>query len=56
MDKADLRLEVLNQARRLLTEENRRPTEESEDILKLLNILIEAIERSVPSQDAEKDA
>lgn len=42
MDKSDLRVEILDQARKLLTEESHLSQAESEDILKLLNVLIEA--------------
>ncbi len=42
MDRSDLRVEILDQARKLLTEESHLSPAESEDILKLLNVLIEA--------------
>lgn len=42
MEKSDLRVEILDQARKLLTEESHLSAAESEDILKLLNVLIEA--------------
>ena len=55
MAKVDLRLEILDQARRLLTEESSLSAAESEDILKLLKVLIEATEGSPdPKESAEQ--
>ncbi|MBI1794590.1 MAG: GGDEF domain-containing protein [Chloroflexi bacterium] len=55
MDKIDSRLEILDQARRMLLEEKNSSSTESENILKLLNVLIEAAERSTgTNQTAEQ--
>ncbi|MBI2757407.1 MAG: GGDEF domain-containing protein [Chloroflexi bacterium] len=55
MDKIDSRLEILDQARRMLLEEKNSSSTESENILKLLNVLIEAAERSTDTnQTAEQ--
>jgi diguanylate cyclase (GGDEF)-like protein len=55
MPKVDLRLEILDQARRLLTEESNLSPAESEDILKLLKVLIEATEvSSDPKESADR--
>jgi len=55
MPKADLRLEILDQARRMLTDESNLSPAESEDILKLLKVLIEATEGSSdPKESADK--
>jgi diguanylate cyclase (GGDEF)-like protein len=51
-----LRLEILNQARRLLGEGDRISPAESQELLKLLNVLVEAIERNVDANEAEKQA
>jgi len=55
MDKAKARLEILNQARRILVEEGLRFHGESKDILKLLNVLIEVLERSGALKNAPED-
>lgn len=47
MGKTDFRLEILDQARHLLTEDSHLSPAESEEILKLLNVLIEATERNI---------
>ena len=56
MSKDDVRLDILDQARRLLTEGDHLTFGESEEILKLLNVLVEAIERNTDSTEAEKQA
>ena len=56
MSKDDLRLDILDQARQLLTEGDQLSSGESEEILKLLNVLVEAIERNTDSNEAEKQA
>jgi diguanylate cyclase (GGDEF)-like protein len=56
MAKVDLRLEILDQARRLLTEESNLSPAESEDILKLLRVLIEATEGSADPKEAAAQA
>ena len=56
MPKDDLRLEILDQARRLLGEGDHLPSSESQEVLKLLNVLVEAIERNVDSGEAVKQA
>ena len=56
MSTDDSRLDILDQARRLLTGEDQLASGESEEILKLLNVLVEAIERSTDSNEAEKQA
>ena len=56
MSKDDLRLDILDQARRLLTEGDHLTPAESEEILKLLNVLVEAIERNTDSNEADKQA
>jgi diguanylate cyclase (GGDEF)-like protein len=56
MSKDDLRLDILDQARQLLTEGDHLTSGESEEILKLLNVLVEAIERNTDSNEAEKQA
>jgi diguanylate cyclase (GGDEF)-like protein len=56
MAKDDLRLEILDQARRLLGEGDHPSSTESLEVLKLLNVLVEAIERNVGSNEAEKQA
>ena len=56
MSTDDSRIDILDQARRLLTGEDQLASGESEEILKLLNVLVEAIERSTDSSEAEKQA
>jgi len=56
MSKDDARLDILDQASRLLTDEDQLASGESEEILKLLNVLVEAIERTTDSSEAEKQA
>jgi diguanylate cyclase (GGDEF)-like protein len=55
MDKADLRVEVLDQARQLL-KQGGSLSPESENILMLLNVLIEVIERNRDSKSAGEQA
>ncbi|HEX2698560.1 MAG TPA: hypothetical protein VHM28_12695, partial [Anaerolineales bacterium] len=52
MDKTDLRLEILDQARRRLTEDDHLTPAESEDILRLLNVLIEVTERNIDPKES----
>jgi two-component system cell cycle response regulator len=52
MGNDDLRREILNQARRLLTEDNKRSPAESEELLKLLTVLVDAIERNADPKEA----
>jgi diguanylate cyclase (GGDEF)-like protein len=52
MKKADLRLEILDRARLMLTEDRHLSPAESEDILKLLNVLIEAVEQKVDAKES----
>jgi diguanylate cyclase (GGDEF)-like protein len=56
MSKDDSRLDILDQARQLLTEGDNLASGESEEILKLLNVLVEAIERNADTNEAEKQA
>ncbi|MBI3739842.1 MAG: GGDEF domain-containing protein [Chloroflexi bacterium] len=56
MGKTDFRLEILDQARHLLTEDSHLSSAESEEILKLLNVLVEATERSVDPKMSEEQA
>ena len=56
MAKDDLRLEILDQARRMLGEGDHISPAESQEVLKLLNVLVEAIERNVDSNEAEKQS
>ncbi len=56
MAKDDLRLEILDQARRLLGEGDHLSSTESQEVLKLLNVLVEAIERNADSSEAQKQA
>ncbi|HEX8992694.1 MAG TPA: sensor domain-containing diguanylate cyclase [Anaerolineales bacterium] len=56
MSKNDARLEVLDQARGLLAGIPNLPSVQSEELLKLLNVLIEAIERNLGVEEAEKQA
>lgn len=56
MSKDDLRLDVLSQARGIVTDvPNLSPTQ-SDELRKLLDVLIEAIERNVGPDEAEKQA
>ncbi len=55
MDKADLRVEILDQARQLL-KQGGNLSPESENILMLLNVLIEVIERNRGSEVAGEQA
>ena len=56
MSKDDLRLEVLSQARGLMADmPNLTPTQ-AEELVKLLDVLIEAIERNAGAEEAEKQA
>jgi diguanylate cyclase (GGDEF)-like protein len=52
MGKLDLRLEILDQARRLLTEDRHLSQADSEDILKLLNVLIEAVGQRLDAKES----
>ncbi|MGZ6316982.1 MAG: sensor domain-containing diguanylate cyclase [Anaerolineales bacterium] len=54
MNKSDVRVELLNYARKLLAEVNNLSTAQSDELLKLLNVLIEAIERNLGPDEAEK--
>jgi len=54
MSKDDLHPDILDQARQLLATGDYLTPGESDEILKLLNVLVEAIERSANSRDAEK--
>jgi diguanylate cyclase (GGDEF)-like protein len=54
MDKDDIRLEVLSQARGLLVNLPNLSPAQSEELLKLLDVLTEAIERNVSPEEAEK--
>ena len=56
MSKADPRLEVLSQARELLADLPHLSPVQSEDLLKLLNVLTEAIERNAGPEEAERQA
>ncbi len=56
MSSDDLRLEVLAQARRLLTEDGQAPSGESEELLKLLDVLVEAIQRNADPVEAGQAA
>jgi diguanylate cyclase (GGDEF)-like protein len=56
MDKDDLRFEVLSQARGLLANLPNLTPAQSEELLKLLDVLTEAIERNVGQDEAEKQA
>ena len=53
MDKIDLRLEILDQARRSLTQNNRLSSAESEEVLKLIDILIDAAQRNPNSKSSD---
>ncbi len=52
MTRDDLRLEVLAQARRLLMENGRATSAESEELLKLLDVLVDAIQRNANPEEA----
>ncbi len=54
MNKSDVRIEILNYARKLLAETNNLSNAQSDELLKLLNVLIEAIERNLGPDEAEK--
>ena len=56
MSRDDVRLEILRQARDLLAEVKNLSPVESEEILKLLKVLIEAIERNAGPEEAEQQA
>jgi diguanylate cyclase (GGDEF)-like protein len=56
MTKDDERLEVLNQARSLVAELPNISPAQSEDLLKLLKVLVEAIERNAGRDEADKQA
>lgn len=56
MTKDDERLDVLNQARSLVADLPNLSPAQSEDLLKLLRVLIEAIERNAGREEADKQA
>ncbi len=56
MAKDDLRLEILDQARRLLGDGDQSSSVETQEVLKLLNVLVESIERNFDPNEAEKTA
>jgi diguanylate cyclase (GGDEF)-like protein len=56
MSKGDVRLEVLKQAREIMAESANSSPAQSEELLKLLNVLIEAIDRNAGPEEADKDA
>ncbi len=54
MSREDLRLEILGEARRLLTADGRATPAEAEELIKLLDVLVEAVQRNVePSEVAQ---
>src|SRR5512143_1649618 len=56
MSKDDARLEVLSQARELLADVPNLSAAQSDELLKLLNVLVEAIDRNAGPAEAEKQA
>src|SRR5512142_747014 len=56
MSKEDPRLDVLSQARTIVAEMPNLSPAQSDELLKLLNILVEAIERNIGPDEAEKQA
>ena len=56
MSKEDSRLDVLSQARTIVAEMPNLSPAQSDELLKLLNILVEAIERNIGPDEAEKQA
>ncbi len=56
MSKDDVRLEVLSQARELLADVPNLSLAQSDELLKLLNVLTEAIERNLGGEEAERQA
>ncbi len=56
MGKDDARLEILDQARGLVAGTPNLPPGQSDELLKLLNVLMEAIERNQGAEEAEKQA
>ncbi|MGE5071816.1 MAG: diguanylate cyclase [Anaerolineae bacterium] len=56
MDKDDARLEVLSQARELVRALPNLPAAQSDDLLRLLDVLTEAIERNVGAAEAERQS
>jgi diguanylate cyclase (GGDEF)-like protein len=54
MSKDDVRLEVLSQARALVAEAPNLTPAQSDELLKLLDVLVEAIERNVGIEEAER--
>src|SRR5512143_1007389 len=54
MSKDDARLEVLSQARELLADVPNLSAAQSDELLKLLNVLVEAIDRNAGPEEAEK--
>ncbi len=56
MSREDLRLEILGEARRLLTTDGRATPTECEELLKLLDVLVEAIQRNTDPEEAAQRA
>ncbi len=56
MSKDDVRLEVLGQARELLADVPNLSPAQCDELLKLLNVLTEAIERNAGAEEAERQA
>ncbi len=56
MDKDESRLAILNQARALLAEVPNLSAAQADELLKLLDVLIEAIERNLGKEEAERQA
>ena len=56
MSNDGVRLEILNQARGLITEAANLTPAQTEELTKLLNVLIEAIDRNAGAAEAEKQA
>ncbi len=56
MNDNDMRLEVLDQARELLAGMSNVPPAQADELMKLLNVLVEAIERNRGTEEAEKQA
>src|SRR5512142_2843904 len=56
MSKDDLRLQVLSQARGLVADAQNLSPAQAEELLKLLDVLIEAIERNAGAEEADRQA
>lgn len=56
MDRVDVRLEILNQARRILLDENHLPSGETDDILSSLDVLVDLIGVSDDAKDIPEQA